>query len=203
MNSKLLTYHSYVGMGPSMKSKSIKSVPKAAGKAMSKNPSKTANSKPNAKRAAKALVKNAEVPKEFLPFGGSLLKNSNAKTPRPLSTKHPIHVVLRSSAAKGKWSLKKPTNQKMVEETFKQLANEYEIKVQESVVANDQLHLLIQLGRRDDFAPFIRSLSGTIAIKITGANKLAGLKEKFWDFRPWSRVVPQKRGYSLVRDYKA
>lgn len=89
----------------------------------------------------------------------------------------------------------------MVEETFKQLANDYDIRVHQAMVANDQLHLLIQLDERDNFAPFIRSLSGTIAIKVTGANKLAGLKEKFWDYRPWTRVVEQKRGYSLAKDY--
>lgn len=188
-------------MAPFMKSTKKKSSSKAAAKSVSKNSSKSSNQ--SAGKKVLALKAADQTPKEFLPFGGSLLKNSNAKVPRPLSTKHPIHVVLRSSAAKGKWSLKKPLNHKMVEETFKQLASEYEIKVHEALVANDQLHLLIQLGRRDDFAPFIRSLSGTIAIKVTGANKLAGLKEKFWDFRPWSRVVAQKRGYSLLRDYKA
>jgi hypothetical protein len=189
-----------------MKSTSKKTPAKAAAKSTTKT-AKTNAKKPlrsaNVKRVItkNLLAKSDETPKEFQPFGGSLLKNSNAKTPRPLSTKHPIHVVLRSSAAKGKWSLKKPTNAKIVEETFKQLASDYEIKVHESFVANDQVHLLIQLGDLETFAPFIRSLSGTIAIKVTGANKLAGLKEKFWDFRPWSRIVAQKRGYSLLKDY--
>lgn len=175
---------------------------KTPAKASAKAKSKTLKSIPVKKMTMKNLsAKSDQMPKEFLPFGGSLLKNSNAKTSRPLSTKHPMHVVLRSSAAKGKWSLKKPTNHKIVEETFKQLASDYGIKVHDSVVVNDQLHLLIQLGDLDNFAPFIRSLSGTIAIKVTGANKLAGLKEKFWDFRPWTRVVAQKRGYSLLKDY--
>ena len=134
-------------------------------------------------------------------FGGALLKKSNAKTKRPLSTKHAIHVVLRSSKAKGEWSLRSLKNQKTVEKLTRNLAKKYSIKIYEYANVGNHLHLLIKLNNRFTFNPFIRALSGSIALKVTGSNKLKALKEKFWDYRPWTRVVEWKKAYSIAKDY--
>lgn len=139
--------------------------------------------------------------KKMLQFGGSLLKNSNAKSARPLSTKHAMHVVLRSSKAKGDWSLRSLKNQKMVESTLKSLAKKYGLKIYEFANVGNHLHILLKLQNRRTFAPFMRALSGTIALKVTGANKLSALKEKFWDYRPWSRIVEWKKAYTIAKDY--
>ena len=133
-------------------------------------------------------------------FGGSLLKKSNAKTARPLSTKKAMHVVLRSSRATGEWSLRNLRNQKIVERILRRLAKEYGIKIHEFGNAGDHLHLLIRLKNRSSFAPFIRALSGMIALQVTRANKLTKLKEKFWDYRPWTRILELKKAYSLAKD---
>lgn len=134
-------------------------------------------------------------------FGGALLKNSNAKSKRPLSTKHAMHVVLRSSLARGEWSLRSPKNQKMVEKTIRQQAQIYGIKIYEFANVGNHLHLLIKLGNRYTFAPFMRAISGIIALKVTGARKSKELKQKFWDYRPWSRIVEWQRAYSIAKDY--
>lgn len=133
-------------------------------------------------------------------FGGCLLKKSNAKTARPLSTKKAMHVVLRSSRATGEWSLRSQRSRKMIERTLRFLGKVYGIKICEFGNAGDHLHLLIKLKSRQSFAPFIRALSGTIALKVTRANKLSKLKEKFWDYRPWTRIVELKKSYSLATD---
>jgi hypothetical protein len=52
-------------------------------------------------------------------FGGALLGKGHAKKARTISTKHAMHVVLRSSKAKGEWSLRTTRNLKMVERTLK------------------------------------------------------------------------------------
>lgn len=133
-------------------------------------------------------------------FGGSLLKKSNAKTARPLSTKKALHVVLRSSRATGEWSLRNLRNQKIIERILRRLAKEYGIKIHEFGNAGDHLQLLIRLKNRASFAPFIRALTGTIALQVTKANKLAKLKEKFWDYRPWTRILELKKAYTLAKD---
>lgn len=133
-------------------------------------------------------------------FGGSLLKKSNAKTARPLSTKKAMHVVLRSSRATGEWSLRTLRNQKIVERALQRLAKEHNVKIHEFGNVGDHLHLLIRLKNRSSFAPFIRALTGTIALQVTRANKLLKLKEKFWDYRPWTRILELKKVYSLAKD---
>jgi hypothetical protein len=47
----------------------------------------------------------------------------------------------------------------------------------------------------------MRAISGIIALKVTGARKTKELKQKFWDYRPWSRVVQWRKAYSVVKDY--
>jgi REP element-mobilizing transposase RayT len=138
--------------------------------------------------------------KRMFQFGGSLLKKSNAKSARPLSTKHAVHVVLSSSKATGEWSLRSLKNQKIVERVLKRLAKLYGIKIYEFGNVGNHVHILIKLPHRKVFSPFIRALSGTIALKATGSNKLSKLKNKFWDQRPWTRIVALKRNYSLATD---
>ncbi|MBS1970581.1 MAG: transposase [Bdellovibrionales bacterium] len=139
--------------------------------------------------------------KQMHQFGGSLLKNSNAKTKRPISTKHAMHVVLRSSLARGEWSLRSAKNLRMVEKTVRTQAQKYGIKIYEFANVGNHLHLLIKVGNRHTFAPFMRAISGIIALKVTGARKAKELKQKFWDYRPWSRVVQWRKAYSVVKDY--
>jgi REP element-mobilizing transposase RayT len=145
-------------------------------------------------------------------FGGSLHGRGNAKTARPLSTKHAMHVVLRSSLAKGNWSLRSVENIKMVEQTLRKLANKYGIKIYKFANVGNHLHLLIKLGNRFTFAPFMRAFAGISAMKVTGARKLAAIErlvspndedstDKFWDFRPWSRIVEWGKAYAAARSY--
>jgi putative transposase len=145
-------------------------------------------------------------------FGGSLHGRGNAKTARPLSTKQAMHVVLRSSLAKGEWSLRSARNIKMVEQTLQKLAKQYGIKIDRFANVGNHIHLLIKLSNRFTFAPFIRAFAGIIAMKVTGARKLATLRNirstkddtstaKFWDFRPWSRIVEWGKAYSHARSY--
>lgn len=144
-------------------------------------------------------IKASELRRMFQ-FGGCLLKKSNAKTARPLSTKKAMHVVLRSSRATGEWSLRSLRNRRTIERTLRYLSKVYGVKIHEYGNAGDHIHLLIKLKHRTSFAPFIRALSGTIALKVTNANKLAKLKEKFWDYRPWTRIIELKKSYSLAKD---
>ncbi|WP_413559721.1 hypothetical protein [Bdellovibrio sp. HCB209] len=131
-------------------------------------------------------------------FGGALLKRSHAKTARPISTKHAMHVVLRSSQAKGNWSLRNSGNWKKISEILVAQARKYGVQLQEQVNGGDHLQLVIKIKNRTAFNGFMRSISGMIAMIVTNAAKTRSLKIKFWDFRPWTRVVELARGY-LVR----
>lgn len=134
-------------------------------------------------------------------FGGALVGRGHAKKARPLSTKHAMHVVLRSSLAKGEWSLRSAKNLRMVERMLRKLAAQYGIRIYKFANVGNHVHLLIKLSNRYTFAPFMRAFAGTIALKVTGANKLSALKEKFWDCIPWSRIVEWGKAYRSAKAY--
>lgn len=76
----------------------------------------------------------------------------------------------------------------------------------------NHLHLHIKLSNRYTYKPFIRAVTAAIAMAVTGRNRWApqsgqrGHQEnlrrlKFWDYRPFSRIVTTKRGFFNLRNY--
>lgn len=131
-------------------------------------------------------------------FGGTLLQKSHAKTARPLSLKRGIHVALHSGQARDEWSFKTARNRRLIQQVVRNQAKKYGISLREIVTHGQDLHLLIKLKSRSSFAPFIRAVSGMLALMITGAGKTRALKKKFWDFRPWTRIVDLVSEVSVV-----
>ena len=131
-------------------------------------------------------------------FGGSLLRNKKNRHARPLSTKHPIHLVIKSSQAKGAWSFLMSRNRRSLERTLKQMAKRYSIRVLEIGNSGNHCHFLLRITNRHLYKSFIRVFTGTIVRRICGAAKLP---KRFFDFRPFSRGVIGCRGYQIARDY--
>lgn len=156
-------------------------------------------------------------------YGGELLKKAaGRKRGRPLATKAPMHLVLRSSQAKAKWSFQKPKNARKVADLTRKFAKKYGVKILDSANVGNHVHLMIRLSNRQSYAPFIRSLTGAIAMAVTDTNKWrkcgaergepteqnaqsnneSKKKLKFWDYRPFSRVMEGgRREYLAVKDY--
>src|SRR6202142_2061365 len=107
-------------------------------------------------------------------FGGGLLKKGNPKTKRPLESKLPIHLVLRANRG----GMRNPKAFTPVTEAVYKTAKKYGIKVYEYANVGNHLHLLIKLPHIRRWAPFIRELTGKIALKMGGQN--------FWKQRPFT-----------------
>lgn len=157
--------------------------------------------KSNSKSSQLAFAaKGLERPRSW--FGGTYLKNSHAKTKRPLSSKLPIHVVLRSSRAKGDLSFRHPRYFAMVQTTIRDIAHRYGIRLYETANVGNHLHLLVKLPHVRRWKPFIRELCGTLARKILGLKGRNSTKFEFWDQRPFTRIVDGwNRAYRIVKDY--
>jgi REP element-mobilizing transposase RayT len=136
--------------------------------------------------------------KKIQAFGGTLLKNKKNRHARPLCTKRSIHLILKSSQATGEKSFKHYKNSKRVQELCFKLARRYGIKIYEYGNAGNHIHLLIKLSNRFTYFAFIRNLTGTMVKKIMGSQKLT---KKFWDYRPFSRVVEWSKAYRIAKDY--
>lgn len=130
-------------------------------------------------------------------FGGGLLKNSNAKTKRPLDSKLPIHLSLRTSWGR----LRLPKTFAKVNQAVADISRKHGVRIYKYANVGNHLHLLIKVPRLSSWAAFIRELSGRvaqIAQGITGPEK----GRKFWAQRPFTRIVRGWReAFQTIKQY--
>ena len=89
-------------------------------------------------------------------FGGSLLIGKK-KTRRPLSTKAPIHFILKTRRAK----LFHPANNDLVK-ILKSDAQKFGVKIYDVAVNWSHIHLLIKLPSREAYNRFVRSVTSRL-----------------------------------------
>jgi REP element-mobilizing transposase RayT len=134
-------------------------------------------------------------------FGGDLLKSANARCARPISTREAMHIVLRSSQAKGKLSMLEKSRADRIDKLIKKHAKKFEVKIYQYANVGNHIHLLVLASHRDFFKYFLRTISGFIARIVLGAERGSAKKTKFWDQRPWSRFVQWNKDFKGVKKY--
>lgn len=145
------------------------------------------------------LLKN-----EPLAHGGILRNSRNGRFARPLDTKNTMHLVLRSSKATKDWSFKRPKNERKITEIVAKFSVKYGIKIISMANVGNHLHFQIKLSNRFGYRPFIRAVTSAIAMKITGFNRWTAQEKeklKFWDYRPFTRVVLGFKAFLKLKDY--
>lgn len=128
-------------------------------------------------------------------FGGDLLKGKR-KGRRPFSRKSAIHVTFRTKA-----SVFLPSERKMISVLVRKLAYKRQLRIYETSINSNHLHLLLRSPSRKLFQDFLRELSIKIVMGITGARKGKSLLSNFWNSRPWSRIVDWGRSFQNARNY--
>lgn len=139
-------------------------------------------------------------------YGGELLKTRKGRAQgRPISTRNSMHLVLRSSKAKDEWSFCKPRHKKKIQEIVTRFSRKYGIKILSLANVGNHLHLHIKVTHRYGYKPFIRAITAAIAMAVTGASRWKPLKksikDRFWDYRPFTRVLQSFREYLNLQDY--
>lgn len=135
-------------------------------------------------------------------FGGMYLKNYNPKSKRPMDSKKALHVVLRSTKAIGARSFKCDQNEQGIWDIIDRHAKRLGIRVYSYANAGNHLHLLVRAKHRDDYNAFIRTITGLIARLVARSERGKPGKAKFWDARPFSRIVSfAKQEFSAVKTY--
>src|SRR6267378_1454700 len=125
------------------------------------------------KKEKQLLFKELEYKTLKTTHGGELSRGKR-KTRRPLSLKKPIHVVLRSSRARGVWSLRSFKNKSKVDNLILRLAVRFKIRIYRFANVGNHIHIVMRTKERVYFQNYIRSLAGLIVCTVTGARK--GLK---------------------------
>lgn len=141
-------------------------------------------------------------------YGGSLQTTRKGRSyARPISTTQSMHLVLRSSQAIGDLSFKKPSNAKEIQRILSQFALKYGIKIISLANVGTHLHFHLKISKRQGYFRFIRAVTSAIAIQIMGhprwSQKQSGQNsnKKFWDYRPFTRVLSSYREFLTLNDY--
>jgi len=134
-------------------------------------------------------------------FGGSLLKKSHAKTARPISDKEAMHIVLKSTMAKGTYSMLNKDRPRRIRKSIDAQAKRFYVKIYEYANVGNHLHILVRASDRKLFKGFLRSISGLIARITLSAERGSAKKIKFWDQRPFTRIVSWAKDFSWVKAY--
>ena len=114
-------------------------------------------------------------------FGGSLLLGKR-KEKRPLSTKNPIHLVLKSDE---KASFH-PCNQEM-KNLIQDTASEFGIKIYDLALNWNHIHCLMKIPSRDSYVKFIRALTSRMKVKFI--------------LRPFTRILSWGRDFKNALNY--
>jgi REP element-mobilizing transposase RayT len=112
-----------------------------------------------------------------------------------------MHFVLRSSKAKGELSFRRPRNTRMIHDRLTLFARKQCVRILQVAIHGNHIHLHIRLASRHTYPAFIRALTAAIAMAVTGSSRWRKAAGKFWDYRPFSRIVRGRRGFHAVRDY--
>ncbi|MGE4133979.1 MAG: hypothetical protein AB7F86_20245, partial [Bdellovibrionales bacterium] len=97
-----------------------------------------------------------------------------------------------------------PDNKKKDRSIVHKFSNKYGVRIHSLANVGNHLNFHLQLTNRHTYKPFIRALTASIAMAVTGVNrwtKRSGQKAKFWDYRPYTKVVMSLRQFLNLRDY--
>ncbi|MEK6774888.1 MAG: hypothetical protein AABY64_13170 [Bdellovibrionota bacterium] len=134
------------------------------------------------------------LPKEC---GGTQAVNKR-KSQRTLSTKSPIHLVLRSDKAKGVCSF--VNHQIVLNKLITRLAKKHRIKIYAHAINWNHIHFVIRVFHRRNYNCWIRDLTGQIVQYISLKTK-THLSE-FFTVRPYTRLVSWGREFKTVIEYQ-
>jgi len=133
-------------------------------------------------------------------FGGSMLKG-NAREQRPISVKRPMHLVMKSSLARGESSFLSKKRARRIEDLVHHQGKLHGVRIYRFANSGNHLHLVIKPVSKRAFRTYIRAVSGLIARITLGAEKGKAQGLKFWDARPFTRIIEWGRDYKNVCDY--
>lgn len=120
-------------------------------------------------------------------YGGSLLKGKR-KSRRPLDSKKPVHLVLKTTNSS---ILLK--NRTLIRNEIYRFSRKFGVKVHSHAIQHDHIHLNISFPSRRIYVMWIRALTGTLSKKVES------LKFKFL---PFTRLINSwGREFRVVQNY--
>lgn len=131
--------------------------------------------------------------------GGSL--KGSRKRKRPVGVRSTMHLVLKSSQAKGTWSFVR--HELEIRSIVERFSKKNHIQILSAAFVGNHIHLHIRAKGREKFRAFIRAVTAAIMMKVTGFSRWAPSPEgfQFWDARPYSRLISTWREFLNLKSY--
>jgi REP element-mobilizing transposase RayT len=80
-----------------------------------------------------------------------------------MNSREAIHLVMRSSWAKGTTSFRNPANKNKIESLIRTVAVKHQVLIYRKAVVGNHIHLVLKVADRRAYCAFVRSVSGQIA----------------------------------------
>ncbi len=137
-----------------------------------------------------------------LRYGGNLRNQRAGRGHRPLSTRDPIHVVLKANRRRLRsQSLKTYANFRKITRVLQLYSIHFNVRMEQFAIEGDHIHLLLRAGRRAQFQAFFRVVAGQIAQRLPVVTDTRTRGTKLWKHRPFSNIVVGPTYYRNVRNY--
>lgn len=136
--------------------------------------------------------------------GGTLRKQRFDRKARPLSTRDPIHLVLKVDKARVPKGLRTPRRFQIIQQLLRKYSRKFAVRVEQVSIQRDHIHCLIRLGRRSLGQNFFRVWAGQIAQNFQKRGLLSavtGTPGRFWKYRPFTRVIRGWRAFQIAKAY--
>jgi hypothetical protein len=96
---------------------------------------------------------------------------SKRKLSRPLDRRKPVHVVMKSSLAKGALNFLNAKNKLKIDIIIRKTAKQFGITIHEFQNMGNHFHFILKFSSRDGIQNFLRSVPALVARLITGARR--------------------------------
>lgn len=156
--------------------------------------------------------------KPMLAYGGELRKKAKNRKYRPLVFRSgTMHITLKSTKATGTASFLHPKNHNRVKKYLYDFSVKKGVKIISFANVGNHLHLHVKLTNLTLYKAWIRGLTSGLAMIAVGQagfkklkvnknfnvnkNHAFKSKQKFWDHRPFSRVIQCFRHFLNTKAY--
>jgi REP element-mobilizing transposase RayT len=118
-------------------------------------------------------------------YGGSL---KYRKVPRPFDSKKLTHAVFKANLGPAIWFTK---SQRSIRRLLSKTAARYDVKIKDSAINKDHIHLVFYTKHREDQVRFLRLFAAEMGRKYKEIRKRLGINQQrqFWVERPFTRLV--------------
>ncbi len=154
--------------------------------------------------------------------GGSLRNSREGRRERPLSTREPVHLVLKANREAIAGGFRTVRRYRLAHQILARYSRRFFIKIEQVSFQFDHIHIIARISRRSNFQNFLRVFAGQVSQRFTAEGLATSIQRsemksgekrsvtdtpwgrrvgRFWKHRPFTRVIRGFRAFITARNY--